>query len=91
MQINQQPKSKEEVQALCEEYEKLFVMTAWKDLIQDITLNNNMLFPALMSNQATEADLNKAKGRHDVYMYLIGLEDMIRHVKEGINLEADDV
>lgn len=89
MQENQ--RSPSEVISALEKYEQMFATEGWRMFIDDIRENAATLFPALMMRVSTEKDLDFAKGRNDVYTYILGLENSIEAVKEQVKNETNDV
>lgn len=81
----------QELLAQIEEYEKTFASEGWKLFIEDIKERDASLFLGLMNSASKEADLNFAKGRHDVYTYILGVERHMSILKDQISVEVDDV
>jgi len=80
-----------EVLSALEKYEQMFATEGWKMFTDDIRENAATLFPGLMLRVSTEKDLDFAKGRNDVYTYILGLERSIETVKEQVKNEINDV
>ena len=86
-----QSRSPEEVRTVLEKYEAMFMTEGWKLFLDDIRENKETLFPSLMVRVSTEKDLDFAKGRNDVYTYILGLEKSIDAVKAQVQDEINAI
>lgn len=75
--------------SLVEKYEHMCGTEGWKLFVEDMKINADTLFPNLMQRTAGENDLWFAKGRYDVYKYILGFEQMTSEIKAHLELQMN--